>query len=320
MVNAIKQIRGVESVSGRLGFYALLSDGEVSVSVHGIGLDLKEEPLLVKNLPIAEGRGLDELSDREIIIGIGLNKAVHAKPGDRLSLITSTLDGTVNGMDVTVKGIFVVGTTEVDDYVIFMPLPAAKKLLDADSSEKLVIHLDKEDDHIRISEAVAAAIRPFGLQLKGWRELAELFTRVEIFFNQQRVIFLLILGAIILLGIANTVSMTIVERTPEIGTLRALGFEKRDLLGIFLLESIFLGLIGIAVSVPLSAALIVGITAQEIQILLPATSTAFPLALRFTQHGYFQGTMIALWAPLLATLPTMIRVLKIPITDALKPK
>ena len=59
-----------------------------------------------------------------------------------------------------------------------------------------------------------------------------------------------LIGGVVLFTVTNTMSMTVVERTVEIGTLRALGFRKSSVLLAFMVESLLLSLLGNAVLVP----------------------------------------------------------------------
>jgi putative ABC transport system permease protein len=65
---------------------------------------------------------------------------------------------------------------------------------------------------------------------------------------------------IILIGVLNTLRMTIRERTREIGTLRAVGFQARQILGLFLLETFYLALFSCAAGIALGFVLMEGLS------------------------------------------------------------
>ena len=56
-----------------------------------------------------------------------------------------------------------------------------------------------------------------------------------------------LIGSIVMFTVSNTMNTAVVERTVEIGTLRALGFRRTSVLGAFLLESLLLGVVGLGI-------------------------------------------------------------------------
>lgn len=308
----------VSSVAGRLSFFTLLSKGESSISARGIGFEVDKEENIWSAMQIVKGAQLQPSSDREILIGQGLNGSMHANIGDNITLVTSTLDGTVNAMDVTVRGIFNMGVAEIDDYVFFIPHKAAQRLLDADSFEQLIIQIKPDSSLQKVIQELQPLADQHNLKVKSWRELSTLFNQVEDFWEMQIRIVVYLLGIMIFLGIANTISMSIIERTSEIGTLRALGFEKKDLMVIFLLESLIMGLVGVGIAFPCAVLISTLLNMAQIPIVLPGSSVEFPFQILFTYSGLVQGAIVALVIPVLATLPALRHILKKSIVDSLR--
>jgi putative ABC transport system permease protein len=73
-------------------------------------------------------------------------------------------------------------------------------------------------------------------------ETASDILKLEIVLNIITFYAVMILFFIILIGVVNSLRMTIRERTREIGTVRAIGMQKRDVRNIFLLETMFMAL------------------------------------------------------------------------------
>ena len=74
------------------------------------------------------------------------------------------------------------------------------------------------------------------LQVRDWKDLAELYTQVEVFYIFQNFLIEVIIVCLLFLSIANTVSMTVFERLSEIGTLRALGDYESEVRNLFLIH------------------------------------------------------------------------------------
>ena len=71
---------------------------------------------------------------------------MHVKPGDYLTLMSTTTSGSLNAMDVRVAGIFMSGVKEYDDRAIKMPLAGAQQLLQTKKVERLLVLLNNTDD------------------------------------------------------------------------------------------------------------------------------------------------------------------------------
>ena len=81
-----------------------------------------------------------------VLVGAGLAKSMHVKPGDYLTLMTTTVAGSLNAMDVRVAGIFMTGVKEYDDRAVKMPIAGAQQLLQTKKVEKLLVFLNNTDD------------------------------------------------------------------------------------------------------------------------------------------------------------------------------
>ena len=120
------------------------------------------------------------------------------------------------------------------------------------------------------------------------------------------------------LGILNTVSMTIIERTGEIGTLRSLGESRKDIITQFLIESVFVSFIGIILGVIISKLGIEIVHAAKIVTDLPGASTPFQIIILFQWSSVFYASALAFSTALIATYVPALRSSKMNIVDALR--
>ena len=126
-----------------------------------------------------------QLPDHEldaILIGAGLAKSMKAKPGDYLTLMTTTVTGSLNAMDVRVAGVITTGVREYDDRAIKMPIEGAQQLLQTAKIEKLLVFLKTTED----TAAVEASIRQkyaTTLESKDWSQLASFYHQVVMLYN-----------------------------------------------------------------------------------------------------------------------------------------
>lgn len=258
----IKAVRGVKFVTSRLEFSGLLSTGETTVSFVGQGIEPKNEKMLSSSYAqdlkkrhlepftqgalIEQGEPLNEADTYSVILGKGLASGINAKTGDGLILVTNTIAGSINALDVILKGQFLTSSKAFDDHFLRLPLQTVQKLLRTESVQSLVIRLDKTEDTAKVKHELEGLFRAknFDFELKTWEELNDFYTKTVNFFNRQFLIVKIVIAIVVILSIFNTMNMAVLERTSEIGTIMALGTKRRGVLKLFLYEGLALGIIG----------------------------------------------------------------------------
>ena len=120
------------------------------------------------------------------------------------------------------------------------------------------------------------------------------------------------------LGILNTISMTVIERTGEIGTLRSMGESRSDIISQFVLESIFIGILGFIVGLVLSIIFINLIAAAHIMTEMPGASIPFRIQINFLLDSVIYSGCLAMVTTIVATLIPAVRAAKMDIVDALR--
>jgi putative ABC transport system permease protein len=141
---------------------------------------------------------------------------------------------------------------------------------------------------------------------------------VELFSKQVSVIYLII-AVIIVLAISNTMTMAVMERVGEIGTMMALGNRRRDILGIFLAEGCILGLLG--ASVGLGLGILLGLLISAIGIPMPpgpVMAWGYEAGIRLSPENLAKAAVIALGTTVLASFYPAWRASRLQIVDALR--
>jgi putative ABC transport system permease protein len=245
----------VKLVTPRINFSALLSTGESTISVMAQGIDPEGENAInviteiegvSTGLEIRSGKALSQGDMYEVNAGRGLAQSMDTKVGDSLILLGNTVGGSLNGMDVTVKGIFRTASEEYDNYTIRIPITLARKLLQTDAAQTLVVVLDKTENTDLVLHKLGDLFREknLNLELRPWYEMADFYNKTVELYGRQFLVLKIIIAVIVVLSIFNTISMSIWERTKEIGTVMAMGFKKWEIMRLFLLEGCILGIIG----------------------------------------------------------------------------
>jgi putative ABC transport system permease protein len=318
--NLSQKFTTIEKLSGRLSFFGLVSNGDLSVGAKMIGIDTIGEPHFSKSMKILSGKFFDTADSREVVVGRLLAKQMNVVPGDTITVLTNTVDGVMNAMDLTVSGLFSAGIDEIDGQVIYLPLSVTQEVLDTKSVDIAVVKfqsLSEAENNLEAINNDLAKNQPL-LLARSWRDLAVLFRQVDKFYGVQNRLIDAILLALMFLGILNTVSMTVVERTGEIGTLRALGESRKEIVLQFLLESIILAIIGVIVGILFSLGCIKVVETIKIMTEMPGASTPFQVKIYFLMSSVIYAATLATLTTIIATFIPAMRASRMDIVEALR--
>ena len=236
----------VRQVLPRVSFSGLISNGDKSTVMIAAGVEPDSE-FAVKGpfLKMTAGDVLaSDAKQAEVMLGEGLARSLKAQPGSGLTLLASTTDGALNALDVTVKGVFSTGVPDLDKRLVYTDLPTAQKLLNTTRVSTLGVFLRSMEATSPARQRVAAA-NP-ALTVQTWLDQAFFYRSVRDLYNRIFGALGLIIGVIVVFVVTNAMAMAIIERTREIGTLRALGTLPSQLLRTLALEGMVLGGVGAA--------------------------------------------------------------------------
>lgn len=238
----------VLGVAPRIEFYGMVSNGDKSSVFMGSAVDPAAENSLGFTTSFASGRDLDGKPGGEVeaLIGAGLAKSMNVKVGDGLTILSTTADGALNGVDVEIVGIVDSGVAEIDARYLRITLASAQRLLQSDRVTNLVVGLDDTENTDRVAAELAPRLRglPQQLVLKKWIELATYYKQVRSLFNMVFIFLGVIVFFMVLMSSVNTLLMTMFERTREIGTMLAMGTPRFWVVALFMLEATLLGTMG----------------------------------------------------------------------------
>ena len=236
----------VRQVLPRVEFTGLISNGDKSTVMMAVGIAPDEE-FGIKGpfLTVHSGQVLAGDDRAAVMLGADLARSLKATPGSSLTLLASTTEGALNALDVTVKGTFSTGVPEIDKRLVYTDVATAQRLLVTDRISSAGVFLDDMASTAAAGQRLAQALP--GLAVKDWVALAPFYRSVRDLYNRIFGALGLIIGVIVVFVVTNAMAMAIIERTREIGTLRAMGTLPRQLIGSFALEGLVLGGIGTAV-------------------------------------------------------------------------
>lgn len=318
LAERLRALPGVRGVLPRVQFSGLISNGDKSAVFIGSGV-LPEEEFRLRGFQINIVAGEPFSADGpapEIAIGSELAKLMKAKPGTSLTLLATTTEGNLNAVDVVVRGVVSVGVPDIDRRLILADVAAVQKLLLTDKVSTLSVYLKDTGD----TDAIAARIRTEHpqLALRTWLDLAFFYQAVRALYNRIFGMLGLIMLIIVLFAMSNTLSMAVVERTREIGTLRAIGTLPREIVRNFVFEGAMIGGAGAIVGMALAGAVTVFLIFAGIQMPPPpGRSATYPLLVNYSSWLYgATGLAVVIIAAVAAYLASA-KAARRPITEAL---
>jgi putative ABC transport system permease protein len=310
---------GVVDVLPRLELTGLLSNGKANYTIVGEGVDPEKETRLGSYLSIVAGRQLTAADEYGILVGRGVAHALRLSPGDPVTILLNTPDGSLNSLDMTVVGVFGTYAKDFDDRAVRMPLSAAQELVATPAVHTLVLSLERTKDTKSLAKRVGRELPAGTCEIRTWEELADFYRKTVALYDRQFGVLQLITLFMVLLTVANSVSMTIWERTGEVGTLMALGDAPRVVRRLILAENVLLAGIGGVLGVLLG---IVGaIVISKIGIPMPAPPNAdegYTAYIRIVPWVVVKAFLAGVLATIAAAAVPARRASQLPIAEALR--
>jgi putative ABC transport system permease protein len=315
--HAVDAVQGVVTRASRVNFSGLISNGRGELPILGEGIEPEPEARIGSALFMVAGRKLAAGDDFGIVVGEGLARALKLKVGDNVNLLLTTREGAMNTLDFKVVGVFRSLSKEYDARAVRIPLRAAQELT-ATSGVSAVVVLLADTDFTARARADLEARLP-GYEIKTWQELADFYNNTAALYERQFGVLQVIIVVMVLLSVANSVNMSLHERTPEFGIIRALGRTGRDVFRLAVLETALLGAIGAAMGVVVGAVLAVVISAIGIPMPPPPNSeSGFTAAIRIVPMILTAAFALGILASIGASLLPARHLARIPVVEALR--
>lgn len=304
----LRRIPQVKDVFPRVTFYSFLIKGSVTLAGRGEGTLPAREKAFFTAMNFEQGGDLKDAS--EIILGKGLARSLDAKVGDSITLLAQTVNGQMNGADLRVAGIFHTGAKDFDDAFFRVDLSTAQSLLDTRRVELFSIQTGGVSDWSAVTTAVQSSLP--SLEAISFDELDAVYYKNAVAFLDTQFNFIRsIILFIVALGIFNTIAVGLLERSQEIGALRANGESGSRLFRVLLCENTLLGILGgvcgIAVAVLLDKVLLSrGIPMPP----GPGITRQFLIFLEIQPRHFGQALLLPAIAAVLASLNPILRLLR----------
>lgn len=246
-------------------------------------------------------------------------------PRPHIDLLAATAGGAPNVISLVVTRADRQGVKEIDDAMVLMHFDLAQQLLYGRGEKRaiaIVLQLHSTTDMAAAKARINEIIRTknLDLEVRDFTEIVPFYGQVLGMFGAIFTFIAAIMGVIVLFTVVNTMGMSVMERTSEIGTARAIGLRRGGIRRQFLLEGMILGALGATVGILLGIGIAKIVNRSGLTWLPPGQSAPSPLAVvidgMWKLHGgIWIGLMVM--TTIAALLPAN-RAARLPVVDALR--
>jgi putative ABC transport system permease protein len=276
-----------------------------------------DEPARATDAP---QRDLTDLAARDLAAG-----AQGSNPTPQIDLLAATAGGAPNVVQLAVGGAEPQGVKELDDNFVAMPLGLAQQLVYGRGEHKatgIVLQLHRSEDLPAARARLTTLFKEkhLDLEVRDFGELSPFYGQVKNMFSAIFLFIALVMGVIVLFAVVNTMTMNVMERTNEVGTIRALGVRRAGIRSQFTVEGVLIGAIGATIGAVLALAIAALVNHAGLTWIPPGNATAVPLRLDVAGRTALVGGAwlgLAIVTTLAALLPAN-RAARLPVVDALR--
>lgn len=240
----------VKAIAPRTQFLGELSNYEESIPVVGTIIDPILDSTVFTLTKFLDGKYFSTENEMEIILGKDLAKDLDVSPGDYITLFALTKYESRNAADFKIIGLFNTTDPTLNKSGVFITFDAANGFLDLENTvTELNVqlkrrinfsNLEKDMNDVRslIDDTYPNLATYTFIELGAG--VLELVKQKKAWGVGMTLVFLLIAAV----GIINSVLMSVYERIREVGVLRALGLEGKDIIRMFMIEGTMIGFFG----------------------------------------------------------------------------
>ncbi|MCC2521811.1 ABC transporter permease [Vibrio coralliilyticus] len=290
-------IRGIQP---RIEFTGLVSNGNKSTIFVGTGVNEREFDMKGPFLDVRQGKTLSDIrssryqpSEPEVMLGVDLARNLNVSVGDWITVLATTNDGALNALDFKVHGIYSTGVPDLDKRQLYLHIESVQELLVSDKVSTLSVFLYETQNTLKlqswVEEQLASLPHRQALEVTPWQQRAFFYTKVKDLYDRIFGIMGAVMSLVVFVALFNTMTMSVTERTREIGTLSALGTYPAEIVAGFVREAALLAGIGTLLGGLLTAATSIVLMVVDVQMPPPPGRTdGYPLNIYFSPEllGY----------------------------------
>ena len=259
VIRTVVRDPAVVAAAPRVYGAGLLSSGQSTRGGMLMGIDLDREPGVSRVMSsLSHGRAPSPAAN-ELMIGTEMARRLELQVGDEVILVAPAADGSMGNDIFQVCGLYRTGMADLDGAFALVPIRSLQRLLALDARRVHEIALSTSDPWLapEAGRRLAAGLAPLGVEMEvlDWTGLRPEMLEYALLMESWYSIVVIIVFAIALFGVANTMLMSTFERRREFSVMLALGARPHQILLTVVSEATALGwislVLGVAVTLPL---------------------------------------------------------------------
>lgn len=306
-------------ITEQLQFPGLVAAGNETQVVR-ITAQVPENETLTSDGFVFEGRPLQSTDVAAVVMGRSLAERLNVGVGDVVTLTLTTVDGAYNASPLQVVGIYKFASEQVELQTLFMPLTFAQLLLNTPGVDRLIVNLSSIAATGREVADIQQQLDQAGLQLEArpWYDLSPIYKQLSGYFDILFGFLTLAVFILVFFIILQVLTLAFLERTREIGTVRALGTTQGEVFRQLISESGWLALLGSLAGILIGGLLGAGFNAIGLEWQPPGTVEASVLSMQITGMTMLPPFLVGVVATLLSAVFPSVQTSRVRVVDALR--
>lgn len=230
----------------------------------------------------------------ELGISRGLADRLGLNIGSDVILMAPTVEGQINAVEAHIIQYVDTANELLEDKWISIPLELARSLYNTNGASQINLLLKEGDsiDDTRSRLLELFTLNGLDVDIMTWKEMSAFYIKVEKMFDVIFLLIFVVVSVIIIMSVVNTVTMSVMERRREIGTLRAIGAQRNQIISSFTIEGMLLGVFGCALGLLLLGLSLLIFYSADLQWTPPHLARDLPLEIYLVPDYLFQSTIL----------------------------
>lgn len=286
-----------------LGFAGLIGNEKGSTLVVGRGL-IPGNPVEDYSRVVVDGRPLTNDGTPQILLGRRLAETLNVRPGDIINVATGTASGAFNAASAQIVGTIRYNNITQEGQIGIVNIEFAQQLLRTQGVERVIVQLKDIDQAEAFAREIKAKLAAAGIALdaRPWQKLTAFYDSIRAFWSVFAAFTTIGVFVLVFFSVLEVLTMSFLERTREVGTIRAIGTNRSQVFRIFIMEGVILGTLGGVVGVALGTALGLWLNNAAIRWLPPGALDPEPVRIALTLSVAVVPFLTALGSTFLGTL------------------
>ena len=248
----------VEAAAPRVVLRAMVANPGKSLPVELVGIAPEQERAVTELSGYMKQGTYVQPGEKGIVIGQKLAEELNARLGDKLVITVQQAGGDLASGAQPIRGIYRTGSDLFDSEYAFIAIDAARSLggLQGDQASRIALRLSDRAGSAALARTLNQSLSRDGLVAMDWEALLPVVVQMVEMSQVDFYLILSVVFVVVAIGVMNTMVMSVMERTRELGVMLALGTRGGQLLLTILFEALFLAVLGMVAGSVVGGALV----------------------------------------------------------------